>query len=752
MFQFSARGADQLVRAKPDRFLWSATAALAALLTLNLNAVETKFWQQNDQADFEKGSFENISLRSDGRMFLAPSAREAFDSNTPYLWAIASDSKGALFTAGGGDGSGRSKLFEIAPDGKTRTVTELEGLEIHAIAIDKQDQIYAATDPDGKIYKVTRDGKCAVYYDPHAKYIWALAFDNSGNLLVATGDQGEIHRVTPDGKGSVFFRTEETHARSLAIDKNGNLIVGTEPGGLILRISPSALGFVLYQAPKREITSIAVASDGAIYAAGVGTRSSTPSVVTTTLTSQPSTPPPSASGSSQGAVQISGRPPTPSQQPPLVLPGTVAGGSDVYRIDTDGAPHKVWSNAQDIVYAIAFDSNGLPLIGSGNRGRVYRLDSDIVSTQLVNLAPTQATGFATTPQGGIFAITGNIGKVYQIGPGRARSGKYESEALDAGSFAYWGRLALRVSGSGIAVRTRSGNLNRPVNNWSSWTAVPLEPNGEESSGRIASPSARFVQYEVTLTASGEVSAVELAYLTKNVAPVVQQIEITPANYKFPTQSLSLTPSTSITLQPLGQKRSSSASSGIEIGTSASLNYAKGYIGARWLAHDENGDTLIYKLEIRGRGETEWKLLKDKLKEKELSWDSTAFPDGEYELRVTASDAPDNPPAAALSASLIGEPFLIDNTPPQITGLNATANGSRIDVRWRAKDARSIIDHAEYSVNGGEWLVVEPVNKLSDSREEEYHLVIDRPTAGEQTIAIRVSDYYDNQAVEKAVIK
>jgi sugar lactone lactonase YvrE len=736
--------------------VWSATAAFAALLTLNLHAVETKFWQQNDQSDFEKGSFENISLRSDGRMFLAPSTREIFDSSTPYLWAIASDSKGALFTAGGGDGSGRAKVFEIAPDGKSRTVAELGGLEIHAIAIDKHDQIYAATDPDGKVYKVARDGKSVVYYDPHAKYIWAMAFDNAGNLFVATGDQGEIHRVTPDGKGSVFFRTEETHARSLAIDKNGNLIVGTEPGGLILRISPSAAGFVLYQAPKREITSVAIASDGAIYAAGVGTRSQAPSVVTTPLTSQPSVTPPSASGSSQGAVQISGRPPTTSQQPPSLPPGTVPGGSDVYRIDADGAPHKVWSNSQDVVYAIAFDSKGLPLIGSGNRGRVYRLDSDILSTQLVSLAPTQATSFATTPEGGIFTITGNIGKVYRIGPGLARSGKYESEALDAGSFAYWGRLALRGSGTGVDVRTRSGNLNRPVNNWSSWTAVPLQPNGEESSGRIASPSARFVQYEVALTGSGakppEVSEVEIAYLTKNVAPVVQQIEITPANYKFPTQSLSLTPSTSLTLAPLGQKRASSTSSGIEIGTSVSLNYAKGYIGARWLAHDENGDTLVYKVEIRGRGENEWKLLKDKLKDKELSWDSTAFPDGEYELRVTASDAPDNPPAAALSSSLISEPFLIDNTPPQIIGLSATANGSRIDVRWRAKDARSIIDHAEYSVNGGEWLVVEPVNKLSDSPEEDYHLIIDRPSPGEQTIAVRVSDYYDNQAVEKAVVK
>ena len=739
----------------PDRFLWPVIARFlfaAPLLTLSLHAVETKFWQQCDSSDFDKGSFENISLRSDGKMFLAPSVREMFDSSTPYLWAIASDSKGALFTAGGGDGSGHSKLFEISPDGKSRTLAVLDGIEIHAIAIDKHDQIYAATDPDGKIYRVSRDGKSSVYYDPHAKYIWAMAFDNAGNLYIATGDRGEIHRVTPDGKGDVFFRTEETHARSLAIDKSGNLIVGTEPGGLILRISPAASGFVLYQAPKREITAVEVGPDGVIYAAGVGARTATAPVIPTP---QPGIPQPTSGAGQAVTVQIgAARPSTPTLPPASLLPALVTGGSDVYRIDTDGEPHKVWSNGQDIVYAIAIDSAGHPLLGTGNRGRIYRLDSDNMNTQLASLAPTQTTSFAITPQGGIFASTGNIGKVYQIGPGLARTGTFESEPLDAGSFAYWGRLTVRGAG-GISVRTRSGNLNRPVTNWSSWSAVPLQANGDEWNGRIAAPSARFVQYEVTLNASGaqpaDVASVEIAYLTKNVAPVVQQIEMTPANYKFPAQSLTLTPSTSITLPALGQKHASGSSSGLELGTSATLNYAKGYIGARWLAHDENGDSMLYKVEIRGRGETTWKLLKDKLKDNSLSWDSTAFPDGEYELRVTASDAPSNPPGAALSASLTGDPFLIDNTPPQISALTAAVNGQHIDVRWRAKDARSIIDHAEYSVNGGDWLVVEPVGRLSDSEDEEYHLVLDR-AAGEQTIAVRVTDYYDNQSVEKTIVK
>ncbi len=727
--------------------------ALAAL-ALNLSAVETKFWQQSDDGDFEKGSFENIALRSDGRMFLAPAVREVFDSSVPYLWAIAADSKGDLFTAGGGTGAGRSKLFEISRDGKTRTLAELDGLEIHAIAIDTHDAVYAATDPDGKIYKISRDGKSQLFYDPHAKYIWAMAFDASGNLFVATGDQGEVHRVTPNGQGSVFFKTEETHARSLAIDRSGNLIVGTEPGGLILRITPAGAGFVLYQSPKREITAVAIGPDGMIYASGVGLRQSSPSISPPIMLPTPEPSPSAAPGAI--TVQPSARASATMTPPPSFTPTSVAGGSDVYRIDPDGSPQKVWNNSTDIVYAIGFDGNGRPLFGSGNRGRVYRLDTDLLNTQLLNLAPTQVTSFARTPEGGIFAITGNIGKVYQIGPGLARSGKFESEALDAGSFAYWGRLALRGSESGIAVGTRSGNVNRPVNNWSPWAPLPLQAAGGELSGRVASPSARFLQYEISLSASPkdttQVSSVEIAYLTKNVAPAMEEIEITPPNYRFPAPNSASGPSTSISLPVMGQQRVSSASLSLDSGGSLSMNYAKGFIGARWRARDENGDTLVYKIEIRGRGETDWKLLKDKLKEKEYAWDSVAFPDGEYELRITASDSPSNPPGEALSSSLISDPFLIDNTPPQITGLTATSNGKRIEVRWTAKDASSIIDHAEYSVNGGEWQVVEPVSHLSDSPEEEYHLVIDRTLTDEQTIAVRVSDYYDNQAVAKTILK
>jgi len=718
---------------------------VALLVCAACFAVDTRFWQQGDRSDFERGTLTRLSLRADGRVFLAPEFTEIFDSTTPYLWTLAADSKGTLYTAGGGSGSGSAKVFAIDRNGKSRTFAELDGLEIHALVLDANGVLYAATDPDGKVYKIGGDGKPKLFYDPHQKYIWALAFNSKGDLFVATGDQGEIHRVDPSGTGSVFFKTEETHARSLAMDSHDNLIVGTEPSGLILRISPAGQGFVLYQSPKREITAVAVKSDGAIYAAGVGNKTAVAQAA----------PPPPAPAPAAATGPGNGR-----NVPAVGTPGpSLVGGSEVYRIDPDGAPRKIWAGAQDIVYAIGFDSAGLPLLGTGNRGKIYRLDSDTLNTLLVDATPTQVTGFGRSPTGELFAVTGNIGKVFRIGPGFEKSGTFESEVLDGGSFTYWGRINYRGAGK-ISVLTRSGNRSHPESNWSPW--APLQPDRSAAAcdscgaGRAVSPSARFLQYKIELTPGAgetapEISYIQVAYLPKNVAPVVDAVDVTPPNYRFPQPVLNIPPSTSITLPAIGQEKSTPSSS-VETGSSQSMNYAKGYEGVRWLASDENNDTLVYRVEIRGVKESAWKLLKDNVKERYLSWDTGAFPDGEYVVRVTASDAPSNPPNQALSASLISDPFLIDNTPPQISNLTSSPVAGKLDIRWTARDARSTVDHAEYSVNGGEWMLIDPVSRLSDAPEEEYHLVIDRPSADEQVIAIRVSDEFDNQAVDKIVVK
>ena len=727
------------------------------VFVLTLSASSTRIWTQGEYSDFEKGVIQRLSLRSDGLLTLAPRSREVHDTASLYLWALAQDSKGNLYTGGGTN----AKIYVIPPNGKGKLLAELDALEVHAIAIDSRDRVYAATSPDGKVYRITGNGKPEVFYDPKAKYIWALAFDSKGDLFVATGDQGEIHRVPPDGKGKVFFQTEETHVRSLTLDAAGNLIAGTDPRGLVLRVTPAAEGFVLYQMPKKEVTAVAVAPDGAIYAAAVGAKAAAsaptpqgpaPATTTATVTVNAGSPP-------GGGGAAGGQPPRPPAPPPAsVAAAGVVGGSDVFRIEPSGYPRRVWSHSTDVVYTIAFDSLGRALVGTGNKGGVYRIESPTVFTALVTEPATQITAFYSSRDGKLFAATGNPGKVYEIGPGFENEGSIESEVFDANLYTLWGRLSFeaKLNGGRIAIATRSGNLDQPQKNWSPWSAPITTPEG----GRIASGASRFVQWRATLTGdsaghSPELESVDVAYLPKNIEPRVDEIETTPANYRFPTAgSASLSVAQTLNLPPMGRRTVQGAPGiGIEniVTTTPSMLLAKGSIGARWLANDPNGDALTFTVEIRGVNENEWKPLKDKLTERYFSWDSTAFPDGEYRLRVTVSDAPGNPPAEALSSRAESAPFLIDNTPPKITSLAGARSGGKVQVRWHASDALNVIAKAEYSLDGGDWTLAAPVTRLSDSKDLDYELTLDAGT-GEHTVAVRVQDAYDNLVTDKAVIK
>ena len=725
---------------------------LAVAATSMCFAVETRTWEQSDQSDFARGTRKGLSIRSDGRVTLAPEFKELDSTGVPYLWTLAQDSKATLYYAGGAPTGATTKVFALARNGKPRVFAEVAGLEVHVLAVDRQDRVYAAVLPDAKIYRFDSNGKPQLFFDPKCKYIWAMVFDKSGNLLVATGDNGLIYKITPDGNGSKFFDTQETHARSLILDAAGNLIVGTEPGGLILRITPAGQSFVLYQASKREVTALAEHS-GVLYAAAIGSKSSAVSVSGTTPV-LPSTPSPiTATGTPRSGT-------APPSLPPAIgsFGASVSGGSDLYRIQQDGFAEKIWSSPTDLVYAITLDAVGKPLLGTGNKGIIYRVDSVHLSTEWLNAPPTQVTSFLRAQNGTIFAVTGNIGSLYSIGPSIEKQGTLESDVLDANDFAHWGKahLTSTLNGGKIELETRSGNVNNPLNGWSPWNRVDVNDLG----GPVQSPPARFLQYRLTLECAGagnspELSAVDIPFLPKNIAPVVQQIEIAPFNYRQPPTSSPLERSVTasgspltLALPPVGQRRANASSLSLEASGSATLQYSKGFATIRWSATDANGDPLIYRVELREKSSDRWQLLKDKLQDRFYSFDSAAFPDGQYVARVVASDAPGNTPANALTSFLDSDPFTLDNTPPEITGVSVIQSGAERALKFTAKDALSWIDKAEYSVNGGEWILLQPDNFVSDSQ------VLSYSVSGKesQTLAVRVFDEDDNSVVKQFVLR
>src|SRR5579862_5113841 len=122
------RVAHALVRATSPLLATLGVALLCALTPLR--AVETKTWEQASMADFDKGAIKRLALSSDGRLTLAPALKELADPNVTFLWAVARDSKGNVYAGGGGLGGTKAKLLVIDPQGRSKTLAELDGLAV----------------------------------------------------------------------------------------------------------------------------------------------------------------------------------------------------------------------------------------------------------------------------------------------------------------------------------------------------------------------------------------------------------------------------------------------------------------------------------------------------------------------------------------------------------------------------------------------------------------------------------------------
>ncbi len=710
-------------------------------------AEKTRFWSQTSGADFQKGVAERIAVGSGGTLTLAPKIVDLFETPDAYLSAIATDSKGNIFASGGPD----ARVYRIpAADGQSagELFFEADAVDIRALAFDENDNLYAAVSPEAKVYRIAPDGESRVIYAPDCDYIWAMAFDSRQRLYLGTGDKGEIHRITADGEGGTYFETGEAHVRSLSIDADDNLIIGTDPNGLLMRITDSdgsqPQGFVLYQSPRAEITAVVHDRDGVVYAAGVGDRTAS---VRRTSGNAPTARQAASATQGQTAARQQTSALQPSRSAPAALLSRVVGGSSIYAVAPDGETRKIWDSPRIIVYALCLDVEGRLLVGSGDEGRLIRIDSDTLSTVLTVRDSKQITALAAS-NGRIVAAAGNSGTVFAVGPELENEGVFESEAYDVSHFSRFGRVEWKGAGD-VTVYVRSGNLKSPERNWSEWHVAP-GPAG----GATGVPGARFVQWKAVLRAKNgaapELRSIAVYYQLKNIAPRVTAIEATPPNYRFPVRP-SNTRSANITLPPLGANPSGRLPAPTERKTPQSMTPARGYVGVRWNAEDANGDKLWAYLDIQGEAELTWLSIEKKIEGAHHSWDSSSFADGWYRPRVTVTDESSNPGPEAMSGSRIGEPFLIDNSAPVVTQFAASIRGGRLRITFSAKDAASKIVEAEYSLDGGDWKPLSPVNGLYDSSELAFDFDAGPTVAAPRGAAVRVRDSRDNLTAAKTAV-
>jgi hypothetical protein len=258
--------------------------------------------------------------------------------------------------------------------------------------------------------------------------------------------------------------------------------------------------------------------------------------------------------------------------------------------------------------------------------------------------------------------------------------------------------------------------------------------------------------------------VDVAYLPKNVAPRVGGIALqnpgirvvgfggqqqgplaqaVPAQLRQPP-AVGAQPGAPSQQRPQGEARFEVPPQGF---------VQRGYQGVLWTAEDDNEDELTYAIYYRGEGEHDWRLLKDKIDQRYYSWDTNSMPDGAYYLKIVASDERSNAPDQALTGEREGDRFVVDNTPPTVTGITTetTTTGSdpTVTLRFRATDATSAVVRAQYSLDAADWILVRPSGDLSDSTDERYALTLRNLAPGEHTVSVRVYDQFENEAAAKS---
>jgi hypothetical protein len=511
---------------------------IAAATAVSLHASSPMFFQVATQTEFLRGDIQNLSVDNRGQLTLGLATEVIYETAAPFLWSLVPGPDGSLFIGTGNEG----RVFKVDAQGKGTPFFDAAELEAHALAAAPDGSLFVGSSPDGTIYKVDRNGTARPFFDPDDKYIWALTLDSNGNLYAATGDRGVIYKISPDGKGTRLYQAKAMHATALAFDKAGNLLVGTESPGRVLRIEPDGKAFVLLDSPFQEIRSLRFDDKGILYVAAVSGREGG---------GAPPAPRPDDRSSDSSGNESSRAPiATVTAEVTSVSIVDVSGGGSssasgredrraprgaIYRITPDGLWDQLWESRDDSPYDLTFDVQGRLIIGTGNKGKIYRLEGDpLQPTLLAGASAQQVTALYKDPKGRLYFATANPGKLFRLESNRATRGTYESEPRDARTVATWGALSWRgtvPAGGRVEVFTRSGNTDTPDDTWSPWSTAYTVAEGSP----VTSPKARFLQWRVVVTGKDEspvLTSITAAYLQRNLRPQVRSLTVHPPGIVF----------------------------------------------------------------------------------------------------------------------------------------------------------------------------------------------------------------------------
>ncbi|HEX3583007.1 MAG TPA: hypothetical protein VH087_14665 [Thermoanaerobaculia bacterium] len=708
-------------------------ALLTLILTASAFAVAPQFWRVRNADEFLAGDIDGFAVTSRGDLRAGPTMRKIASFTDPFVLSQTSGANGDRFFGTGNEG----KVYRLRG-------TELKLLyaasepEIYALAF-HDGALYAASSPNGKIYRIDpNDGKTTVFFDPKQAYVWALDFAPNGDVLVATGVDGKLFRVTPKGEGKVLFTAPETHVRCIAMRKDGTILAGGSGKGRIYEVRPDGTSHALYDSPLSEISTIYVGANGIGWAAGAS--SSLPATApakakASTSTEQKKDDSSTTSTSSTPAPEVTVSFETPAES-------SSGGNGEIYKINTDGFVETVRKFEHELVYAINAGSNGSILLSTGPQGRIYSMKDGDVS--LIATVPEKQIVSISSESGATLVTTTNSGAVYRMDPQPSQKAEFRSAPKDVERFSRFGHYRIEGDALGdnhVAISFRSGNTKTPDSTWSAWSMA-----SSNSDGNVDVPPGRYLQWKLTMpkpSTAMTVDSVMVGFINRNVAPVIDAVAIADPAVVYISSAYPASPQVVEATNPDENGIFTSLDSPRERNEPGKKVYRKGYRTITWRAHDDNGDAIRYSLAFRRSGTEKWLRLRDDLDENQFNFDTSQMPDGDYELRLVASDARDNP-ETPLTDTKEGVEFQVDNTPPQVS---VTTSGSEVVIH--VTDKMSPIGRVEYSVDAQKWIRIQPIDGISDSPDETYKLP--RVEVAGKFVIVRAIDGFYNVATEAITV-
>jgi nitrogen fixation protein FixH len=172
---------------------------------------------------------------------------------------------------------------------------------------------------------------------------------------------------------------------------------------------------------------------------------------------------------------------------------------------------------------------------------------------------------------------------------------------------------------------------------------------------------------------------------------------------------------------------------------------------KWQAQDPDKDPLRFRVEVSPDLGASWQEVTRDLREPKCDWDTTKQKDGQYLLRVTASDGLSEPdePLTANAAEVVW----VDNTAPAVLLFKsslAVDEQRRATVSGMASDQLSPIQSVEYRVDEGEWRSA-PLGSVESSLAA-VSVVTEPLAVGKHKLAIQAFDAAGNIASDSTDVE